>query len=573
MVEYQAVQASRPRLWRRLAALCVSACATALIAAPAALAIVPPDISASSIDCVDSDGGALRNGDDLACNLTAAMATGTENANIIATVTLPGNVGFASAAPPATYDIPTRVITFGEQALGLTFSPQTNSVGFHVTAGPGLAAGTPISISANITAVGDLDGVTDEQTVNSPAVLVSALAADLADSAVGCSDVNGGTLLPGELVSCQLDVVNAIGHEDATSVSASLAIGGAAWLLGGDNTGPGSTSFGDSDLGAVAAGGSKSVSATFAVPTTALGGALVTATGLIAGLSTPSSSPIFLSRFGASLVVAPGPANLLLSTLVCRDSNGGVLLAGDDLTCTATVAPAIGREDVQGSAVTIEIPENARYVSGGDSHDATSVLLGPASLGDVAAGHSQDASFHLKVAEGTPVGALLQPLGTLTATSVPLGGPIQQPLTGQLLIVGKEVVVPGESPTIPDVPASGPPAVIPPAVVATSYKLKAKTIRIKLRAVTGRKSFVYVKKHVTRTPKGTGNLVKKVTVPKKGKWAPKRGKVKIKGTRLTYTLKKGKQAKDTFHYTVTDPAGKKATGTVIVSRQKKAKKK
>jgi hypothetical protein len=552
-----------------LAALCLSACATALVAAPAALAIVPPDISASSIDCVDSDGGALRNGDDLACNLTASMATGTENANISATVTLPASVGFGSAAPPATYDIPTRVITFDEQALGLTFSPQTRSVVFHVTAGPGLAAGTPISISADITAVGDLDGATDEQAASSPALLVSALVADLADSTVGCSDVNGATLLPGDVVSCQLDVVNAVGHEDAASVSASLAIGGATWLLGGSNTGPGTTSFGETDLGAVAAGGSKSASATFVVPTTALGGALVTATGLIAGLSTPSSSAIFLSRFGTSLVVSPGPANLLLSTLVCRDSNSGVLVAGDDLTCTVTVTPAIGRENVQGSAATIEIPANARYVSGGDSHDATSVLLGPASLGDVAAGHSQDASFHLKVADGTAVGAQLQALGTLTATSVPLGGPIAQPLTGQVLTVGKEVVVPGESPTLPDAPAPGAPAVTPPVVVATSYKLKAKTIRIKLRTPRGRRSFVYIKKHVTRTPKGTGNLVKKVTVPKKGKWAPKRGTVKIKGTRLTYTLKKGKKAKDTFHYTITDPSGKKATGTVIVSRQKK----
>ena len=78
----------------------------------------------------------------------------------------------------------------------------------------------------------------------------------------------------------------------------------------------------------------------------------------------------------------------------------------------------------------------------------------------------------------------------------------------------------------------------------------------------------FVKKYVVRTPKTSGKVVKKVTVPKKGKWAPKRGKVTIKGTKLTYTLKKGitpAKVKDRFHYTVTDTHGKRATGTVIVT--------
>jgi hypothetical protein len=82
----------------------------------------------------------------------------------------------------------------------------------------------------------------------------------------------------------------------------------------------------------------------------------------------------------------------------------------------------------------------------------------------------------------------------------------------------------------------------------------------------GRRSFVYVKKYVTRTPSGS-KVIRKVTVPKKGKYAPKRGRVKITGTRLTYTLKRGSTARDRFRYTVTDASGKKASGTVIVSRR------
>jgi hypothetical protein len=64
-------------------------------------------------------------------------------------------------------------------------------------------------------------------------------------------------------------------------------------------------------------------------------------------------------------------------------------------------------------------------------------------------------------------------------------------------------------------------------------------------------------------------VVTKVTVPKKGKWHPKYGTVRIKGTRLTYTVKTGKRRTDRFHYTVTDTAGKKVTGTVIVRWEKK----
>jgi hypothetical protein len=234
------------------------------------------------------------------------------------------------------------------------------------------------------------------------------------------------------------------------------------------------------------------------------------------------------------------------------------------------VRPAAGYEDVHDVSASIEIPDGARYVSGADSHDAASLLLDVPSLGDVAAGQSKSASFHLKVADLAPVGTQLRPTGSLAGTSVPLGGPVSQLLTSQLLIVGKEVIPLGATPLVTESTVTPDQPVVPPlAAVSAGYKLKAKTIRIKLRAVTGRRSFVYVKKHVTRTPKGTGNLVKKVTVPKKGKWAPKRGKVKIRGTRLTYTLKKGRQAKDRFHYTITDPSGKKATGTVIVSRQKK----
>jgi hypothetical protein len=388
-------------------------------------------------------------------------------------------------------------------------------------------------------------------------------------------------LLPGEQVTCQLDIVNSAGHEDATAVTGSITASNASWVSGGASSSLSSTLFGTGVFGSVAADSFKSASATFAVFSSALGGTLVTGSSLIGGASTPSDSLILTSKFSTALVVAPGPAVLILSSLTCVDTNGALLLAGDDVTCTVSVVPLIGYEDVQGAAATVQVPEHTQWAAGGDSHDDTSIVLDTASLGDVAAGQTESADFHLKIKDGTPAGTQMRPDATLTATSVPLGGAVQRSLTGPTLIVGQAIVPPGETPVIATPAETVPTPTTPPVVAASkSYKLRAKTIRITLRRGHRRKSHlwkgsrrrsVFVKKFVVRTPKISGKVVKKVTVPKKGKWAPKRGKVKIKGTRLTYTLKKGKRRTDRFHYTVTDTAGKKATGTVIVRWEKKKK--
>jgi hypothetical protein len=541
----------------------------------AALATEPPNVSKSSLDCVDSDGGVLRSGDDVSCTLTAKLEPDTENAMVTAIVVLPAEVEFASAAPPATYDSGSRVITFDEQTLGFTFSSQQRTVLFHVTVGPGLTAGTQISLSSDLTAVGDLDQAVSQITVSSPAIVIAPLVATLAASTLACSDDNGATLLPGEIVTCTLDVINPTGYEDASDVAASISVGGASWFLGGAKSGPAAASFSTSDIGSIASGADKAVSAKFAVPATALGGDLVTSSAFLAGLSTQSSTPMFLSKLGTPLVVSPGPAILTTSSLGCIDSNSGVVLAGDDLTCAVTVRPSPGHEGVQGATATVGIPAGAAYVSGADSHNASSLFLDTPSLGDVVAGAERAATFHIKVADLTPADAQLDLSGTLNATSVPLGGPLVQPLVGPTIIVGHEVLQPGATPPGTSVPT--PTTGRPPA----SYKLRAKTIRIKLRRGHRRANHlwhgskrrtVFVKRYVIRTPKISGKVVKKVTVPKRGKYRPKRGKVRIKGTRLIYTVKKGKRRTDRFRYTITDTVGKKATGNVVVRWEKKRKK-
>lgn len=539
--------------------------------ASVARADVPPDLSGSSLVCSDADGGAFRAGDDLKCDLVASIAFGTDDATITGKVTLPSTVEPDPAHPLPQYDAATRLVTFGPTVLGLTFSGQQRLLTFYVQLVNGLDPGTAVALTVDLTATAT--SVTTKSVSSAP-VFVSPPAADLEATTLTCSDANGGALMPGDQVACSLDVVNAAGHEDASSVGASISFPGGTWVSGGLVIGTGVTFF---NLGTVASGSNRIPSAVFAVSPQALGGSTLTAVASIFGTSTPSGDALSVVRLSDPLTVAAGPAQLTASSLRCDDTSGGLLLAGDDLTCALVVAPTLGYESIQGTTATVTIPPGAEWVSGGDSHDATSVSFDTSSLGDIAAGATKGQTFHLRVADGTPVNTVLHPTGSISATSVPLGGPIQQALSGNLLSVGKVVAPPGQAAPDEPPPVVTPPPVKPPVVVSTAYKLRAKTIKFVMRHGHRRgnhlwkgskRRFAFVKKFVVRTPKISGKVVKRVTVPKKGKWAPKRGKVKIKGTRLTYTLKKGvnpAKVKDRFHYTITDTHGKKATGRVIVT--------
>jgi hypothetical protein len=562
------------------AALSAAVLALLLLDPSGASAAVAPDLSRSTLACSDTNGSVLLAGDDLTCSLAVAMAAGTESAEVSATVALPDAIDSAPLTPPATYNSATRVITFGPTVIGRMFASDRRKVQFHVTAATGLAVGTATSLVADVQAIGDIDHVEVHQSVTSNTLTISPPAADLVDSTLTCTDVDGGPLWPGDSVACDLAVVNALGHESAASVAANVSVLGATWLSGGASNGFGGAAFDSADLGDIAPGASKTVGAVFQVPPTALGGHTLSPGASVIGSSTPSLTPIRLSQTGAALIVSPGPAVLISSSLVCFDTDGVLLLDADDITCKVTVSPLAGYEGVDEATATIEIPEGAEYATGGDGHDANSVTLGSPSLGHADPGTAVSATFHLRVT-GSP-GTILRLTGALSATSVPFGGPVAHDLAATSLVVDEAPVFPAP-PVIPAAPdgAPEPPSSAPPVVTATSgsYKLRAKTIRITLRRGHRRRGHlwkgskrrsVFVKKFVVRTPKKSGTVVKKVTVPKKGKWAPRRGRVKIKGTRLTYTLKKGKRRTDRFHYTVTDTVGKKATGTVIVRWETKA---
>ena len=196
------------------------------------------------------------------------------------------------------------------------------------------------------------------------------------------------------------------------------------------------------------------------------------------------------------MVVSPGPADLSLSALTCADSDGGLLLPGDDVRCAVAVRPRAGYEDVQGATAAVQIPNQSQWSSGGDSHDATWILFDTPSLGDVSAGETKSAAFHLKIKDGTAAGTQMRPAGTLNATSVPLGGPMQQAITGPTLIVGQVIVPPGETPVITTLVDAAPTPATPQIVAAnTSYKLRANTIHIKLRRGHRRRNHLWRGSH------------------------------------------------------------------------------
>jgi hypothetical protein len=540
------------------------------LSAPVAHGDSPPDISLSTMTCADTDAGALRPGDDIGCTFYVTTGGGTEFSNVSAHVPLPAALVYVSGG--TSHDDATNTIVYEEVALGLMAPDAVKPASFHVSLGDVLP-GTSIQVGVDLLAIGNASNTHVTQHVDATALVVDPPPPDLAASTLACSDADGGQLLPGDIVGCDLTVDNAPDREQAIDVSGGLQMQSTTWASGGTSHFGTSVSWDGTDagIGDVAPGSSKIVSASFQVSPSALGGTGITPSGYLIA-SGAKSGFVTQNVFGSALTVDPGPADLSPSSLVCSDNNGGLVLAGDDLRCSLSVAAAAGHQGVVGATGAVPVPSLTAPVTGQDGL-VDDVLLFGASLGDVAAGASKTAVFHVRIDSGTPTGMVIGATGSIKATSIPAGTEVSRNLTAIPLTVGAAAPVAAQQgPVVPDPePVAAPPAPAAPAAVSKAYKLKAKTIHIIMRK--GRRRVVVdVRNKVTRTPRGTGKVVRKLTIAKKGKTAPRRGKVTVKGTRFTYILKKGKRPVDRFRYTVTDAAGKKVTGTVTV-RPKKAKKK
>ena len=228
------------------------------------------------------------------------------------------------------------------------------------------------------------------------------------------------------------------------------------------------------------------------------------------------------------MVVSPGPADLSLSALTCADSDGGLLLPGDDVRCAVAVRPRAGYEDVQGATAAVQIPISP-------NGPAAATATTPRRSFSIAVTRrclrrgAKSAAFHLKIKDARRRARRCGPLDAerdeRSAGRSDAAGDHRP-----TLIVGQVISCRGST-GHNDAGRRGAHARYTAIVAAnTSYKLRANTMPHRSRGAGHRRRnhlwrgshrrSVFVKSCQCRTPRSRGTSSRRPRVPKKGKWAP-----------------------------------------------------
>ncbi|MCC6998242.1 MAG: DUF11 domain-containing protein [Deltaproteobacteria bacterium] len=147
--------------------------------------------------------------------------------------------------------------------------------------------------------------------------------------------------------------------------------------------------------------------------------ARVTAT---AGTQEPSDDPATATLNDPTRVSVVARPELEQSSKVARDDNGGVLLQGDTLTYTITIANT-GTASALMVRLRDTIPSGTTYVARstrvrgaviGDGAGGVAPLIAGQLIGTVAAGERIEVSFQVRVSALTPVGFVIANQGTIT---------------------------------------------------------------------------------------------------------------------------------------------------------------
>jgi hypothetical protein len=432
-----------------------AALAVSVAAAPSAGAI---DFSDSQATCKPTNGATARVGDFVDCDVLVDVAGGNGLA-VTADTTVPAHVTFDPSLEEnmqLTQPDPGHPGNLHADELQLGFM----SPGFRklVRARFQVAAGAqpydPIQMSWLLHDPGSPDA-----TITSNVVPVTPPPADLTPSTMTCDDVNGGTLLPGEQVQCQVQLVDKAQHEDATNVNAQTVL-----PLGKTTaTAPQNESFRTDDnnlfwLPFFFPDGVKSgppmaplMKFGFTVADTTPGGTTLTPLATILYKNALSQISGAQSVF-ASLVTAPGPAILTDSSLTCTDTDAAPLLPGDTVLCSLTVTDAAGRENVE-NLTGVAPPPAATHAADGKVDGQGGIPLWADKAGKVVAGAFTTTTYKLRVDDGTPAGTKIVATAHVDGTSVPTQTPVAHDVTAKPLTVAKR-----------DVPA----AVAPPATAASA---------------------------------------------------------------------------------------------------------
>jgi hypothetical protein len=400
----------------------------------AAVAADPvPSFDSSTLTCEPANHRSTRPGDDVFCRLlvrvTGAWSAATADITVPPNTTFDPNVIDNQAGTP---DDPLNATKVTYDALDIGFmspgSPKEAHIQFRIR--PDVAVGDPIVPVATI-----YSPDTPPTMVTAKPVLVMPPPPDLKPSSLTCADAGPPPLLAGDELECSAQLANLPGLEDAANVTMYTSLNGAlSWAPGGNESSHlGFTTVWDlgSVPGGVPSGGSASRVLTYHTrisPTTAAGSGIVT-TAFVDFLGAQSSEPGTQTLASPALVVAPGPAVLTSSKLVCSDQSGPPLFPGDKITCTLTAFDLPGHEDVEDLAATAPVPDRTTADAAGADG------LVPLSFGSLASGATKAKVYELKVAPDAPAGSTITGTAHLAGRSVPSSSPVSHDLTAVPLVV------------------------------------------------------------------------------------------------------------------------------------------
>jgi hypothetical protein len=433
---------------------CVAACALLLsVGGGAARADDPPDLSYSSLACVPL-AGTTRAGDLVLCTLNARVI-GANALAVTADISIPDSTVYAPDAfaqgTPNDPLHPTSV-HFGSVVLGLMNPGFPKPAPIRLRVADDADAGDPIVPVARLR-----DGATPDTTITAPDLRVQPMPADLSPSTVGCVDLTGSPPRPGDTLECTIQLTGLTHRENATGVRVTTALPhGTTWAAGGNETShsAGEVVWESSTMpdGVVAGGSAPPLRFRVVVDPGLLGGTAVFVNAYATWTNALSGQPGSRNLAATALYLAPGPAVLTPSTLVCNDEDGPPLLAQDLIGCTVNVRPAAGHEDLADASASAPVPALTGAVSATDGGGRIPL---PDIFGTIPAGAARAGSYRLRVAADAVAGNVIVPTALVTGRSTPSGVAVSQPLLGNALVVGER-------------PAAVPVKVAQPAVVAAA---------------------------------------------------------------------------------------------------------
>jgi hypothetical protein len=232
---------------------------------------------------------------------------------------------------------------------------------FRFTVDANATGGTTIFVNGQVSWTNALSRTVGSLGLGAAPLTIAPGPARLTGSALGCVDLSGAPLVPGDTLFCTANVAAAAGHEDAMDVGGfadipALTVAGSAAL---DPSGL-RIPFDGGQLGAIKAGTARSVSYTLKVTDSALPGNVIVPTAQVAGTSTPSRAPIAQRLTAGTFVVGVKPGPAAAAGAVVSPAAAGAPAAAKSAAATKDPKICGSRRVV---TVNVKPPKRARWKS------------------------------------------------------------------------------------------------------------------------------------------------------------------------------------------------------------------